>query len=445
MTSINRLAVALALTLLAASCTNGGPAAPPADAKDAVAPSAYGPGWSTVHADGANSDYSSVAGPDDVTLAWDRDLEGSVQIGPLEWTINLGATIGDDGRAYVTSTVEGCHLQAFDTTTGETLWCSTEVDRYAVASSPLLDRDGRLFVADGEAMRALDTDGVVIWETPIDGVPLSAQLTPEGRVLFITHIGRVYVLDRETGEALLPPVELTPGATWDGTTALAACARGTAECPSANTPAIDAATGRFYFTYWADGADQAGMRAMRYTEDPAPAVTPVWTNDNLPGGSGSSPDLSADGSRLYVNDNVDSLHALDADTGEEIWSFRTGHAAGGSPSTSPSGQIVPAGGVVMAIQDEGDQARLAWRRDDLSNRGIAVQTAGDRLYAVVGTGAGDRRNDLVVLDATTGEELDREELPGTSVFTVGTTIGPDGTVYVPSIVGGLYAFVAERG
>ena len=46
-----------------------------------------------VHADGANSDYSPVDGAADVTLAWHRDFEGSVRVGALEWTINLGPTI----------------------------------------------------------------------------------------------------------------------------------------------------------------------------------------------------------------------------------------------------------------------------------------------------------------------------------------------------------------
>src|SRR5690606_7140927 len=103
-----------------------------------------------------------------------------------------------------------------------TLWCSTELDRYAVSSSTLLDRDGRLFVADGEAMHALDADGTVLWERPIVGVPLSAQFTPEGRLLFVTHVGVVYVLDRETGEPMLPALELVPGARWDPAAGMAA-------------------------------------------------------------------------------------------------------------------------------------------------------------------------------------------------------------------------------
>jgi outer membrane protein assembly factor BamB len=394
-----------------------------------------------VHADAANTDYSPVEGAADLSLAWQRDFEGSIHIGPLEWTINLGPTIDPEGRLYLTSTVADCPLQAIDGATGETLWCTTEVDRFAVSSSTLIDRDGRLFVADGEAMHAFDADGDVLWETPITGVPLSAQLTPEGRVIFVTHIGVVYVLDRATGEEVLDPVELIPGATWDPASGMMACARGTEDCPAANTLAVDLDTGRIFFTFWVPGAAQAGVRAMRYTEGPEPALTPLWANDSLPGGSGSSPDLSADGSRIYVNDNVDSIHALDAATGEQIWSFPIGYASGGSPSTSPDGLVMPAGGnqsPLLAVRDTGDTAELAWRDDAMDNKGIPTQTAGDKAYATVGHGP--FRNDLVVVDARTGTELDREQIPGNSVFSVGTTIGPDGTVYVPTIVGGLYAY-----
>jgi outer membrane protein assembly factor BamB len=123
---------------------------------------------------------------------------------------------------------------------------------------------------------------------------------------------------------------------------------------------------------------------MQITEDPVPSISPLWTNDALPGGSASSPDLSADGSRVYVNDNVDSVHALDTATGEEIWRFQIGFASGGSPSLSPDG-----------------------------------------------------------IDTATGTELDREPLPGTTVFTVGTTVGPDGTACVPTFLGQLFGFHPE--
>lgn len=396
--------------------------------------SPYAPGWSAVHADAANTDYSPIVGAANVTLAWQRNLDGA---------INLGPTIDPSGRVYVTdnSNDAGCHLHALDGATGATVWCSAEVDRFAVASSPLIDPEGRLFLADSEAMHAFDRDGNVLWETPIVGVPLSAQFTPAGRLVFVTHVGVVYLLKRETGAHLLPPIELIPGATWQPSQGMQACLQGLPACPSANTPAVDQRSGRLVFTFWTPGEPQAGVRAMQITEDPAPAITPLWRNDGLPGGSGSSPALSADGKRIYVTDNVDSAHALDAATGETIWSFPIGSAPGGSPSLSPEGLLMPSGaaaGVVMALRDEGAAAALVWRRDDMINRGVPTQAAGDIVYATVN--AGGLRNDLVVIDTATGEELDREPLPGTTAFTVGTTIGPDGTVYVPTFLGQLFAF-----
>lgn len=403
-----------------------------------VAQPAYAASWSAVHADGGNTDYSPVAGGRSLALRWQRRLDGG---------INLGPTVDPAGRVYVTdaSNDRGCHLSVLDGATGETIWCSAVVDRFAVASSPLLDREGRIVLADGTAMRAFDPDGRVLWETPIVGVPLSAQLTPSGRVIFVTHVGVLYVLARETGAHVVPPVELVAGAAWTPADGMAACLQGTAGCPSANTLAVDQATGRFFFTFWTPGAPQAELRAMQYAEDPVPTVTPLWTNATLPGGSASSPDLSADGSRIYVNDNVDSVHAVDAATGTTLWSFRIGFAPGGSPSTSPAGIVMPSGsatGPLMALIDRGAAAELLWRHDAMPNRGVPTQAAGGVSYAVVG--AGGFLNDLVVVDAATGAELDRHPLPGTTVFTVGTTVGPDGTVYVPTILGQLFAFAPAR-
>lgn len=142
----------------------------------------YGDGWSAVHADAANTDYARVDGPADVTLAWERSFDG---------TINLRATISPSGRLHVTSTSPGCHLHVLDAATRETVWCSDEVGRLAVISSPLLDQDGHIYLADAEAMHAFDPDGGLLWQSPIVGVPLSAQFTPGGDVAFITNIGHI--------------------------------------------------------------------------------------------------------------------------------------------------------------------------------------------------------------------------------------------------------------
>jgi len=168
---------------------------------------------------------------------------------------------------------------------------------------------------------------------------------------------------------------------------------------------------------------------------------PLWATDTLDEGSASSPTVSADGTRVYVTDNAGVLHAFDTDTGKVIWRFDIGYPAGGSVSVSPDGLIMPAGGKaapVMAIRDMGDRASLAWRRPDLINRGIATQVGGHRAYVTAAHPNGEA--DLVVLDTTTGAELDRVRLPGKTIMSVGTSVGRDGTVYVATIEGKLHAF-----
>lgn len=397
---------------------------------------AYGGGWSAVHADAANSDYDPRKGATDLTLAWSRKLPGM---------INLGPTSDTAGRLFVTTGGAGCHLHALDATTGETIWCSDVVDRLAVASSPLIDRNGNLYLGDGTRMRSFAPDGAVRWEWPIIGVPLSAQFTPAGDLLFITHVGVIYVLDRSTGKPVLKPHALVDAPSFDPGEGMTACMRGLAACPSANTPAIDLRSGRFYFTFWEPGAPSSGVRAMRITPGPRPRLVDEWTNDGLPGGSASSPDLSADGTRLYLTDNDGSLHALDAATGASLWSVPLGYQAGGSVSVSPEGLILPAGGRdagLLAIRDRGKRGEIVWRKPHLGNFGIATQAAGFVAYPTVRTGRGTA--DLLVIDPRTGAELDREPIPGTPYFTVGTTLGRNAMVYVPTIGGELHAFAPAR-
>lgn len=408
-------------------CLTGAACATPSPGPDAGSP--YGPGWSAAHADGANSDYLPITGPAQVTLAWSRKFDGM---------INLGATTDDRGRLYLTTSGAGCRLHALDVRTGETIWCSEEPDRLAVASSPLLDRTGAIFLADGSAMRRFDRDGRIVWRTPILGVPLSAQFSPAGDLVFVTHVGVAYVLDRVTGRPTIAPVFLTPDPAFDPADGATACMRGLASCPAANTPAIDLRTGTLFFTFWTPGAEQAGVRAIRIGRS---SLSPVWTNDTLPGGSASSPTLSADGARLYLTDNRSNLLALDAATGELIWRVDIGYAADGSPSVSPEGLILPAGGrdgVVIAVQDRGDRGEVAWRRSDLANRGIATQTAGARTYVTIGGERGAA--DLAVLDTRTGAIMDRDALPGVTLLSVGTTLSREGVVFVPTITGRLHAF-----
>ncbi|HEY0669513.1 MAG TPA: PQQ-binding-like beta-propeller repeat protein [Sphingobacteriaceae bacterium] len=400
---------------------------------------AYGAGWSAVHADAGNSDYSSVKGGRQVSLLWHKKFGG---------TVNLGPTTDSKGRVYVTTSAPGCHLFALDARSGKELWCTDRVNKFAVASSALIDKDNRLFIADDTAMYAFDEQGNLLWKYPIKGFPLSAQFTHTGRLLFITHIGNVYVLERKTGAPLINGQPLSPEPFSHSSFNPVACMKGTADCPCANTLAYDLGTGRFFFTYWQPGTSGASLWAMQYTEQSNTAsVSRLWENNALPGGSASSPDISADGKKIYVNDNSGSLYALNSATGEIVWRYSLGFNPGGSQSTSPDGYIMPSGAngaALMCLKDEGDSARLVWRTDTLVNRGVAAQTAGHLAYATVASNRDRFYNDLLVVDVRTGKVLDRKSLSEKTFFTVGTTIGPEGNIYVPSFNGHLYAFKSRH-
>jgi hypothetical protein len=101
---------------------------------------------------------------------------------------------------------------------------------------------------------------------------------------------------------------------------------------------------------------------------------------------------------------------------------------------------MPAGGgfgPVLAVWDRGDRGELAWMQEGWTNGGIPTQAAGELAY--VTDLVGGVINELVVADTRSGAELERHRL-GLVGFTVGTTLGLDGTVYVPSILGRLFAF-----
>jgi outer membrane protein assembly factor BamB len=395
----------------------------------------YGKGWPTAHGDPANTDYSTVSGPRNIKLAWHHKFKG---------TINLGPVIDETGRVYVTSTSDKCHLYALNSRTGKVIWCTDKVNEFAVASSALLDNEGHIFVADNEAMHAFDSSGKLLWEQSITGFPFSAQFTKSGYLLFITHIGRIYVLDRKTGKNIIAPTDLISDILSIPEFDTRSCMRGTSNCPSANTIALDQCTGNFYFTFWAPGAERAGLRAMRFTEFPKPSMTTLWVNDFMKGGSASSPDLSINGKRVYVNDNSGILYALDSRTGNIVWRFDIGYEPGGSQSTSPEGLILPAGGNnvgQICIQDNGTNGKLLWKNDELQNRGISTQASGNLAYVTVKTTGFE--NDIVVVETDSGTVIDREHLSGKTIFTVGTTVGPDGYIYVPSINGHLFVYRPE--
>ncbi len=426
--------------LAAAACSGDGASG----GSGGIAPPYSTSGWGAIHADARNTDSVPFDGPADVSAAF-HAVSGRI--------IAAAATIGPDDTVYVGvgprlggSTDAGCYLFAIDGITGAQRWCSSEVNGLAATSSPLIDTDGNLYHGDDRAMVSFTADGAVRWKTPIEGYPISAQFTPDGRVLFMTQIGRLYVLERATGALAMEPYATLPGVTYDpATSSPYDCFTGKADgtCYAANTPSIDFASGRFFFTLTDPAAPPTKLVAMRYVGGAAPRVEPLWENSTLEGGSASSPDISADGKRLYVNDAANHVLALDARTGAMIWSYDLGFSPLGSLCTAADGTIIPTGALdaaALALRDAGDHAELLWTSSEFGSRSIAVHAANGLAY-IVGAPPGALFGlTLYVVDAASGAVLDREPIAANDAATVGSSLSRSGLLVVPALLDGLYGF-----
>ncbi|MGA9874084.1 MAG: PQQ-binding-like beta-propeller repeat protein [Rhodococcus sp. (in: high G+C Gram-positive bacteria)] len=426
------LARAVAVTaaiLTAAGCATG------SDTVDAFAQDS----WPVVHGDARNSGYTGHTGLSDTELDWSRPLGGAV-VSPV--------SIGETGQMFVSSyTDTGCNLFSFDMDSGRKRWCN-RIGPAVATATPLVDSVENVYVGDDGGFSSFNDHGQLRWRTPTYGVPRSAQFLGDGSVLAVTQLGQVNVLDTQTGMTTVPIHDLvglpdfleSPDANFlPPATGLDACATGSADCPVAATPAVDLGASDIYLILWRPGAIAPQLVSLHYDAKSTPAITERWSSPLLPAAVSSSPVLSADGNTAYIADVDGRLSAYNTSDGSEKWTYGAGFGASASPSVSPDGILVPAGGEggLRAVRDDGDRATEVWTRDDVQQLGSPVQTADGTLATVV------RRDDELMLstfDATSGDTTSERPLPGATGFTVGTSIGPDGQVVTATYLGEVFTY-----
>jgi hypothetical protein len=165
------------------------------------------------------------------------------------------------------------------------------------------------------------------------------------------------------------------------------------------------------------------------------------------GGTGSTPSVSEDGTRVYISDNVGNVIALTSEL-EELWRYDLGELVAASIGVSPDNAEIYAvtRSDVFKLIDEGNSATLDWvatfdaYADDpdievefqaltptVTANGIAVSVAGGKTVittnVILDVGVG-------LLDRVTGElrsfALGREE----SIAV--TSVAPNGGIYTAS-------------
>jgi len=165
------------------------------------------------------------------------------------------------------------------------------------------------------------------------------------------------------------------------------------------------------------------------------------------GGTGSTPSISEDGSRIYVSDNVGNVIAFDPEL-EELWRFNVGDPVAASVAVSPdNGELYAVTRTdIFKLTDLGDSARLDWTAqldafaDDpdieiefnaltptITANGVAISVGGG--YAI-GTTAIMLKVGVGLLDRDTGAL--RSFTEGREESIAVTSVGPQGGIYTAS-------------
>lgn len=348
------------------------------DAVDEWGP--YSPGgWSTLHRSAANRKLVAEAPLAEAHRVWTALGGASVLTAP---------TLSPDGRTlYVTTGRAAGHsnLHAFDLEGGlrwqAAPWQDGDegVDPCAILSSPIVDRAGDVYVSDCNQLFAFRPDGSAKWVVPLP--PLregdrsasealvvnaftTAVFTRDGDLLGVTNMGDVVVVDRATGRTLAPAFRL-PGHLPGASTAVpmpASLFGGGLVDPairdwawqllfggamrSANTPAVDLASGRVFVAATSTTEGRGALYGLDPTKrsDGSVELAIAFATEMGPG-SGSSPALSPGADAVYVSDEEGFFYSVDARDGHVRWRIPT--------RATSAAAAVGANGDVYALQANG--------------------------------------------------------------------------------------------
>lgn len=318
--------------------------------------------WPSVHRDPSNSSYAPFATTTNIEVKWTA-LNGGITL--------LAPAIGPEGNLYVT-TGRGpgySHLHAFDRF-GNLLWESApqvtggDLDSTAVSGSPIVDREGDVYVGDRNQFWAFHPDGDLKWVASLgeDNPFISAIISAEGYVGGITANGQVMLFNRDDGSLAVPVLDLPGGpgpesppvtvGLWSGglldpaiiPEMFAAFFGYTYEV--VNTPAVNPYNGRIFITAAGSTVDTGRIYALDIVDGQLVLDTDFYQNCPFGGGSGTSPSLSPDGHQIYGVDGNRIMVACDTATGQLLWTASdVGKAA--APGVGPDGTIFTGGGTYL--------------------------------------------------------------------------------------------------
>jgi outer membrane protein assembly factor BamB len=412
------------LLVVAAGCTN----------TDSWVDAAQAAGWPAQYADAANSSYTSIPAAEALKLQWSRSVKGS-----LFASVALGA---GEYLAANAQTAAGCSLMVWEyTNNGRQRWCTRLVLGGGFAS-PLFDQFENVYVGQPGTMLSFPPTQWVRWRHPVIGMPLTPRFLGGNRLLVVTHLGQVQVVDAHRGDMIGSAVDLVQGVNpTDSERGLTDCQPAGPRCPIAAAPAFSSSTGLIVTGVWQPNAPAATLVALRYRRGEGQVLTPEWTTDAVTSGVLGSPAFSDDGSTVYVNSRDGTLWALNAKDGKPKWSVLLGFSPQTPPSVSPGHLVVSGGGPdakLVTVRDNGEHGDVAWRRDDINPLCTSSQAGADVGYSVIRSG--DKGLALLVFRTRDGRTVNTYPLPQATGWPVGISVATDRTVIAATSDGQVYGF-----
>ncbi len=447
-----------------------GPRPPASDNQALSAPTTYS---RTFHADTHNADEVSIAAPPMFELQWVAEKGMFIVEGP---------TLDRAGNVYFTPTYtkESVVLVSLSSEDGSRRW-DIQGDSNDGGGAPLVLNDPQnsgkqiIYVGGYDRAFAVRQDGSFVWDVET-GLPEPNPKeagsgnhcfglnyhTPTDSIIGVTGDGHVYVLDRLTGRTRLAnpyliPGEKTPPAKILGIplvgrggliTLLQAILGGRVKM--ANYFAIDAHSGRLWVAATSpdeedgkvDGLSEYGaLYALELSEQNGSYQISEVFHVPFEGGTGSTPSLKADGSRVYVGDSFGNLLAIDATNGDIIWKVDIDEQIVASISVAAdNGELyAPTVKYLVKVIDRGDYGELAWRSKldmykalpglrGINLMGGAVVANGVIIHAGVGPGILPFKVGVGLLDRKTGEI--RYFTEGREESVAAPIVGSDGSIYI---------------
>ena len=266
-----------------------------------------------------------VVVPGPVAPTWETNVGGAVQ----------SRLLCADGTLYVSSM--GGDLVALDATSGNEKWRVKTGG--PVFSTPHIDEGVIYFGSGDQHVYAVDAaDGSVKWKTKTGGALLGSAATAQGVVCIGSVEPLIYGLDQQTGEVrwTVRPENMTQTkAATDGENFFVGSWDNTFRC-------IDSQTGVERWVHRL-GKSQRNWTFSAY----APAIT--------------SPAVG--GKKVFISTNDGILHALDTQTGSELWRIDWKNMGYSSP-------LYRDGRVYCALSDKGrtfcadaETGKILWEAD----------------------------------------------------------------------------------